>query len=140
MDVLNLPTTRWFHSSEDRTTQELLARELGVSLIISQILVSRNICTTAEAKKYLKPSLADLHNPFMMKDMHEGVRRLITAIYAGEKIAIYGDYDADGVTSVVLLLRFLKDIGVPASYYIPDRMTEGYGLHTKSIEQIKGTG
>jgi len=118
----------------------LLSKELGLSPIISQILANRNITTTEDAKKYLKPSLLDLHNPFLMKGMVEGVRRLIKAIYAGEKIAIYGDYDADGVTSVVLLLRFLKDIDVPASYYIPDRVTEGYGLHNKSIAQIKGAG
>jgi len=140
MVALNLPTTRWLFSCEDRATQESLAQELGVSLIISQILISRNIGTTDAAKKYLKPSLADLHNPFMMKDMQEGVRRLIKAIYAGEKIAIYGDYDADGVTSVVLLLRFLKDIGVTADYYIPNRISEGYGLHNKSVEQIKAAG
>lgn len=118
----------------------MLARELGVNLIISQILISRNINTTEDAKKYLRPSLWDLHSPFMMKGMQEGVRRLIKAIYSGEKIAIYGDYDADGVTSVVLLLKFLKDIGIPANYYIPDRINEGYGLHNKSIEQIKASG
>jgi len=115
-------------------------RELGVSPIISKILTSRNITTTDDAKKYLTPSLRDLHNPFLMQGMQEGVHRLIKAIYVGEKVAIYGDYDADGVTSVVLLLRFLKDIGASADYYIPNRIDDGYGLHNKIIEQIKGSG
>ena len=127
-------------SSGDQPTQELLARELGISQIISKILTSRNITTTDGAKKYLTPSLRDLHNPFLMQGMQEGVHRLIKAIYSGEKVAIYGDYDADGVTSVVLLLRFLKDIGVPASYHIPNRIDDGYGLHNKIIAQIKESG
>jgi single-stranded-DNA-specific exonuclease len=140
MSATNLPTTQWLLSSGHQPTQELLARELGISLIISKILTSRNITTTDDAKKYLAPSLRDLHNPFLMQGMQEGVHRLIKAIYSGEKIAIYGDYDADGVTSVVLLLKFLKDIGVPASYYIPNRIDDGYGLHKKIIRQIKESG
>lgn len=127
-------------SSGDQPTQELLARELGISPIISKILTSRNITTTDDARKYLAPSLRDLHNPFLMQGMQEGVHRLIKAIKSGEKVAIYGDYDADGVTSVVLLLKFLKDIGVPASYYIPNRIDDGYGLHNNIIEKIKESG
>ena len=120
--------------------QRELARELGVSPIISEILTSRNIANSTEARKYLTPSLTDLHNPFLMQGVKEGVSRVIKAIYAGEKIAIYGDYDADGVTSVVLLLKFLKDIDVSASYYIPNRINNGYGLHNKIIDQIKDSG
>ena len=127
-------------SSGDLPTQELLARELGLSPIISKILTSRNITNTDDAKKYLSPSLRDLHSPFLMQGMQEGVHRLIKAIYSGEKVAIYGDYDADGVTSVVLLLKFLRDINVPASYHIPNRIDYGYGLHNPIIEQIKESG
>jgi single-stranded-DNA-specific exonuclease len=140
MSATNLPTTQWLLSSGDQPTQELLVKELGVSPIISKILTGRNITNADDAKKYLAPSLRDLHNPFLMQGMQEGVRRLIKAIYAGEKVAIYGDYDADGVTSVVLLLRFLKDIDVPASYHIPNRIADGYGLHNKIIKQIKESG
>ena len=137
MSATNLPTTQWLLSSDDQPTQDLLVKELGISPIISKILTGRNITNADDARKYLAPSLRDLHNPFLMQGMQEGVHRLIKAIYAGEKVAIYGDYDADGVTSVVLLLRFLKDIEVPASYYIPNRIDDGYGLHKKIIAQIK---
>ena len=140
MSAINLPTTQWLLSSEDQPTQELLARELGISPIISKILTGRNITNTDYAKKYLAPSLRDLHNPFLMQGMQEGVHRLIKAIYSGEKVAIYGDYDADGVTSVVVLLKFLKDIDVPVSYHIPNRIDEGYGLHNKIIRHIKESG
>ncbi|MDO8724247.1 MAG: hypothetical protein Q7J31_18760, partial [Syntrophales bacterium] len=81
MNVINLPTTRWLLSNGDEETQELLTRELAVNPLISKILTSRNIQTTEEAKKYLSPSLKDLHNPFMMKGKQEGVHRLIRAIY-----------------------------------------------------------
>src|SRR3990172_9840177 len=140
MNVMNLPTTRWLLSNGDEETQELLTRELAVNPLISKILTSRNIQTTEEAKKYLSPSLKDLHNPFMMKGMQEGVHRLIRAIYSGEKISIYGDYDADGVTSVVLLLKFLQEITVPADYFIPNRMNNGYGLHNNILDEIKASG
>lgn len=140
MSSISLPTTRWLVCNGDEETRELLTRELGINPIVSQILTSRNIRTTDEAKKYLSPSLHDLHNPFLMKDIQEGVHRLIKAIYAGEKIAIYGDYDADGVTSVVVLLKFLQEINVPAVYYIPNRITDGYGLHKHIIDEIKASG
>lgn len=140
MSSINLPTTRWFVCSGDKEARELLARELGINPIVSQILTNRNIQTTDEAKKYLSPSLKDLHNPFLMKDVQEGVHRLIKAIYSREKIAVYGDYDADGVTSVATLLKFLQEIDVPAAYYIPNRITEGYGLHKNTIDEIKASG
>ena len=140
MNGINLPTTRWLLCSGDEDTQVLLAKELGINPIISKILTSRNIQTTDEAKKYFSPSLKDLHNPFKMKGMQEGVHRLIKAIYAQEKVAIYGDYDADGVTSVALLFKFLHDLGLTVTYYIPNRIEEGYGLHVKALDDIKVSG
>ncbi len=140
MNAINLPTTRWFLCSGNKEIRDMLVRELGINPIISQILTNRNIHNIDEAKRYLSPSLNDLHNPFMMKGIQEGVHRLIRAIYSREKISIYGDYDADGVTSVVALLKFLQDIDVPATYYIPNRIAEGYGLHKKIIDEIKASG
>ncbi|MFA4916585.1 MAG: single-stranded-DNA-specific exonuclease RecJ [Syntrophales bacterium] len=135
----SLPTTQWKLPEGNREVRDLLVRELGISPIVSQILTNRDISSPDEARKYLSPSLSDLHNPFMMKDMQKGVRRVIKAIYRGEKIFIYGDYDADGITSVVVLLRFLKDIIDTADYYIPDR-TEGYGLNRNAIDKMKSDG
>jgi len=117
-----------------------LVRELGIHPLLSQILVSREITTTEEARKFLHPSLKDLHNPFLMKDMKEGVHRLIKAISQGRKIMVYGDYDADGVTSVVLLIKFLRDIRQNVDFYIPGRVDEGYGLNKHAIDQMQESG
>ncbi len=125
---------------EDKDCQELLIRELGVSDIISRILISRNIVNPDDARRYLSPSLCDLHNPFLMQDMKKAVQRLIHAIHLQEKVVIYGDYDADGITSVVVLLRFLRQIYEGVTYYIPDRITEGYGLNLAAVERMRSEG
>jgi len=135
-----LPTTRWRLREENKDGQELLIRELGLSQIISRILISRDIVNPDDARRYLSPSLRDLHNPFLMQDMKKAVQRLIRAIHRQEKVVIYGDYDADGITSVVVLLRFLRQIYEGVTYYIPDRITEGYGLNLAAIERMRSEG
>lgn len=134
-----LPTTNWVISDANKEAQCLLVRELGIHWIISSILTGRDIQTPDDARKYLYPSLHDLHNPFLMKDMLPGVNRLIHAVYNGEKIVVYGDYDADGITSVAVLVKFLRDLHADVSYYIPDRIEEGYGLNKKAIDRIKNS-
>ncbi|MDO8785179.1 MAG: single-stranded-DNA-specific exonuclease RecJ, partial [Syntrophales bacterium] len=140
MNERSLPTTQWRLAAGNKSVQDLLIRELGINPIISSILTNRDISNTDEARKYLSPSLSDLHNPFLMKDMQKGVHRLIQAIYNKEKIIVYGDYDADGITSVVVLLKFLKEIFHSADYYIPDRINEGYGLNKNAIDKMKSKG
>ena len=135
-----LPTTQWRLSEGDTDIQDMLARELSIHRIVSRILTSRQILTPEDANRYLYPSLDDLHNPLLMKDMQRGVQRLIRALNDREKIVIYGDYDADGVTSVAVLLKFLRDIIHTVSYYIPDRIKEGYGLNGPAIERMKADG
>ena len=135
-----LPTTRWRLRDENKDSQELLIRELGLSQIISRILISRDIVNPDDARRYLSPSLRDLHNPFQMQDMKKAVQRLICAIHQKEKVVIYGDYDADGITSVVVLLRFLRQIYEGVIYYIPDRITEGYGLNLAAVERMHSEG
>ena len=137
---MTLPTTQWLLLYSDEHVEDLLISELGLSPLLAKILSARQIKTPEEAKKFLNPSLHDLYSPFLMKDMEEGVRRLIQAIHRGEKIVIYGDYDADGVTSVVLLLKFLKEIGVEAGYYIPHRLKEGYGLKQEVLADMRERG
>ena len=118
----------------------MLARELSIHSIVSRILTSRRILTPDDANRYLYPSLNNLHNPLLMKDMQKGVQRLIRAINDREKVVIYGDYDADGVTSVAVLLKFLLDIDHTVTYYIPDRIKEGYGLNVPAIDRMKADG
>jgi single-stranded-DNA-specific exonuclease len=135
-----LPTTQWKLPEADRKAQRLLEDELGVNSIISQILVNRHILTPDDAHKFLHPSLKDLHNPFLMKDIEEGVDRVIQAISSGERIAVYGDYDADGITSVAVLVKFLSRIHSGITYYIPDRIREGYGLNKDALNKLKHDG
>ena len=118
----------------------MLARELSIHSIVSRILTSRRILTPDDANRYLYPSLDNLHNPLLMKDMQKGVQRLIRAINDREKVVVYGDYDADGVTSVAVLVKFLLDIHHTVTYYIPDRIKEGYGLNGPAIDRMKADG
>ncbi|MEN6507353.1 MAG: DHH family phosphoesterase, partial [Smithella sp.] len=135
-----LPVTQWkLKDTGPQNIEESLANEFGISRIISQLIMNRHVVSSLEdARRYLYPSLNDLHSPFLMQDMKKGVNRLIKAIHAGEAIVIYGDYDADGITSVVILYKFIKELTGNVSYYIPDRVQEGYGLKIPVIDQFKG--
>ncbi|MCX7817244.1 MAG: single-stranded-DNA-specific exonuclease RecJ [Syntrophales bacterium] len=136
----SLPVTRWVFPYENRTLVEEISKEFGILPEIAQILVNRGIRDTDAAKRYLSPSLRDLHSPFLMKDMGKGARRVIRALHNNEKITIFGDYDADGITATVILLKFLHNVTSNVDYYIPDRIEEGYGLNKKAIDRIKYTG
>lgn len=100
---------------------------------ICRLLAQRGIKSADDAQKFFNPSLDDLHDPFLMRDMKKAVERLNHAIGAKEKIMIYGDYDVDGTTAVALVYKFLSKFYSGLSYYIPDRYEEGYGISTKSI-------
>jgi single-stranded-DNA-specific exonuclease len=136
-----LPTTRWrIPENEAPDIHTNLEKELGIHPVLARILANRSIKNPAEAKKFFSPSLADLHSPFLMKDMLAGVERVIRAISRGERITIYGDYDVDGITSLVILFRFLRDAHADVRYYIPNRVDEGYSLNLKAIDAIKADG
>ncbi|MBN1766926.1 MAG: single-stranded-DNA-specific exonuclease RecJ [Prolixibacteraceae bacterium] len=111
-----------------------LSAELSVDMAVANLLVQRDIRNYNDAKSFFRPRLADLHDPFLMKDMEKAVERLKLAIDRQEKVLIYGDYDVDGTTSVSMLYLFLKDKIKNLDYYIPDRYSEGYGISPKSIE------
>lgn len=133
-----LPLSKWkIETSDNKETEAFLGKEFGIHPIISQILVNRGIRDTDAARRYLYPSLNDLHNPFLLKDIKKGLSRLLKAIQDNEKIIIYGDYDADGITSVVILYKFIKEVTPHIDYYIPDRIQEGYGLKIPAIDRFK---
>lgn len=119
-----------------------LRAELDLHPVIAQILWSRGIRGSAEAHDFLEPSLAALHDPFLMKDMLPAVGEVLKAIERGSRIAIHGDYDVDGVCSVAVLYGFLRDIGANVSYYIPTRDQDGYGLNVATVRRLhaEGTG
>mgnify|MGYP000408935787 FL=1 len=125
---------------EQAETSQTLAQELGISPILGQLLVQRGITKAADAKKFFRPQLPDLHDPFLMKDMDKAVTRLERAIGNEEKIMIYGDYDVDGTTAVALLYKYLKNKCENPEYYIPDRYTEGYGVSIRAIDYAAENG
>jgi single-stranded-DNA-specific exonuclease len=125
---------RWVYKpapSEDSVNH--LAQELKISSTLASILCQRDICTFDEAKSFFRPSLADLHDPFLMKDMDKAVNRLNEALHKSEKILVYGDYDVDGTTSVALMYSFLRHYTHQIEFYIPDRYKEGYGISSQGI-------
>lgn len=111
-----------------------LSNALKVEPLIAHLLLQRDITNYEEAKKFFRPELDDLHNPFLMKDMDKAVKRIETAIANHENILVYGDYDVDGTTSVALLSAFLQETYPQVATYIPDRYTEGYGVSFQGID------
>ena len=127
-------TKRWlFHDVPQQDQVQALAHTLGVHAAIASVLVQKDITTFDTAKAYFRPSLDDLHDPFLMRDMDQAVTRLDQAITQQERILVYGDYDVDGVTSVAMFYSFLRALQVKADFYIPDRHTEGYGISEKAV-------
>ena len=117
-----------------------LGGKLNMSPILAQLLIKRGITTESAAKRFFRPQLADLINPFIMKDMDVAVDRLNDAMGHKERILVYGDYDVDGCTAVALVYKFLQQFYSNIDYYIPDRYDEGYGLSKKGIDYAKETG
>ena len=138
-----MPTEkRWVVKPQgDPATVAMLAAALRISPVLANLLVQRGIDTVEKAEKFFKPSLADLHDPFLMKDMDKAVERVERAVRNREKIMVYGDYDVDGTTAVALVYKFLRQIGhKDLLFYIPDRYTEGYGISTKGIDHAARKG
>ena len=133
---------RWVVKPQgERSVVESLASHLGMSPVLTNLLVQRGIDTVEKAKRFFSPSLRDLHDPFLMKDMDKAVERIEKAVKAGEKVMIYGDYDVDGTTAVSLVYKFLSQIGHKnLSFYIPDRYVDGYGISIRSIDHAVRKG
>lgn len=119
---------------EEAAAAALLARETGVHPALGRLLRRRGITTTAEAKRFFRPQLTDLHDPFLMNDMQKAVDRLNVALCRNERILVYGDYDVDGCTAVALVYKFLVKFYSNIDFYIPDRYDEGYGISKKGVD------
>lgn len=107
---------------------------LNVSPLIASLLAQRGITTFEEARKFFRPSLEDLHDPYLMKDMDKAINRIEKALEAKERILVFGDYDVDGTTAVSLMSSYLRSIGAEIDTYIPDRYKEGYGISSQGID------
>ncbi len=126
----------WIFTDADPRA-EALASELGIPAKIARILVNRKIVDAQGAQSFLHGTWEDLHDPFLLKGMRAAVERLRQAASKGEKVLIFGDYDVDGVLSVVVLSRALSTLGAEVDHYIPDRLEEGYGLKTSHIRIVE---
>ncbi len=131
---------RWKVSPFDKALQEKLSRDLDVLPLTARLLINRGLVNSDRASSFLYPGLSDLYDPFLLKDMDRGVRRVQEAIERGEGIAVYGDYDVDGTSSTALLYLFFKAIGIEVTTYIPDRKTEGYALNIPALKCLAAKG
>ena len=125
---------------EEQKAAKELGDKLNISPILAQLLIRRGITTESAAKRFFRPQLADLINPFLMKDMDVAVDRLNDAMGRKERILVYGDYDVDGCTAVALVYKFLQQFYSNIDYYIPDRYDEGYGVSSKGLKYAQDTG
>jgi single-stranded-DNA-specific exonuclease len=139
MTTKRLPK-RWIVRPPDETRAAELAAALGVSRIVAGLLLARGYHDFGSAQSFLKPSLGQLHDPFLMQGMSDAVKRLLSAIDNQEPILTYGDYDVDGTTGTAVLLRAFRMLGATAGYHVPHRFTEGYGIQQAALEKAASEG
>jgi single-stranded-DNA-specific exonuclease len=131
---------RWTLRPVDTTAMEALMRTQRISRVAAALLVARGILEPASAAAHLEPRLSRLHDPFLLPDMKRATQRIARAIEQGETILVHGDYDVDGVTGTVLLMRLFELVGARACWHIPNRFTDGYSFGPHSIEKAKACG
>lgn len=128
------------YNAEQRKRIEQFSSELRIKPLIAALLIARGIDEEEKAHKFLYPSEADLHSPFLLKDMDKAVRRILEAINRKEKILIWGDYDVDGTTGTALLRKTFRKLGIEADFYIPHRIRDGYGIQLERLKTAKQEG
>ena len=134
------PRSIWDHQGLDEREAAALAASAAVDPFVARLLVLRGIAGADEARRFLNPRLDHLHDPFLLKDLPLAVDRLERAIAAGERIAVHGDYDVDGVTATVILRRALELLGADVMHFIPERLRDGYGLEPATVERLAAQG
>jgi len=141
MDLFHMKNNKnWRCVEIDNKAVKELAGKVGISSLLASVLISRGICNEDDARNFIYPSFEQLHNPFLLRDMDRAVDRIITALNKKERILIYGDYDVDGITSTAVLYMFLSEMKADVDYFIPDRMSEGYGLSMDTVSKIPEKG
>lgn len=131
---------RWRLTTPDAELVQAIQHELSISSVLAKILVTRGIATAQEARKFMDMGIEGIHNPYLMKDMDIAVQRIRSAIEQQEKIVVYGDYDADGVTSTSVMMAVLEDLGADVSFKIPNRFKHGYGPNKELFQQAFDEG
>ena len=136
-------TSKWIYlplTSEEKKIEERLAVQFPECPSIARLLVLRGVKTPEEVRDFFYPSLSQLPDPFLMRDMKKAVERLNQALGAKEKVMVYGDYDVDGTTAVALVYRYLRHFYSNVEYYIPTRDDEGYGISVQGIDYAASIG
>lgn len=131
---------KWEGFQIDESKIPEIVEKHNINELLARILLNRNIDTDEKISKFLYPKLEDLNDPYLFKGMDKAVDRILKAVENKEKITIYGDYDVDGITSITVLKKFLDEIGANVDYYLPNRLSEGYGLNNKALDTIKERG
>lgn len=135
-----LKRKKWLIKAAEPVLKFMLAKKLGVSPLMAQLLINRGIYTVKEAREFLNVSIKRLYPPELMRDLPRAVEIISGALDRGDKILVYGDYDVDGVTGTTLLVHALRRLGGDVDYYIPHRLDEGYGLHTPVLQMARESG
>jgi single-stranded-DNA-specific exonuclease len=130
----------WKIASPDSTTVKALAHTLNISGTIATLLVNRGFADVPTAQQFLQPRFDCLADPFLMRDLKKAVERIRLAIERQEKILIYGDYDVDGTTAVVILRKALEMMGARTTYHIPRRFVDGYGMKADVVKEAASDG
>lgn len=130
----------WRIPKPNTALQEIFSLKLGISGVIAQVMINRGITTLDEAKSFLNTDQVYMNDPMLMKDMGIAVDRILLAVKKGERIRVFGDYDVDGITSTSILVRTLQVTGAKVDYYIPERLTEGYGLNKDAVVKAQAEG
>ena len=126
----------WIYPTDHPDLSRPIAEEFDIPVFLAEMLIRRGYDDPQKIRSFLSPDNSLLRDPFLMKDMDRAVRRIRQAIRNGETVTVYGDYDVDGITSTALLYLFLKETGVTVHYFIPDRISEGYGIHADAVRKI----
>ncbi|MCM3663877.1 single-stranded-DNA-specific exonuclease RecJ [Mesobacillus subterraneus] len=134
------PKSRWIVKKSDQSKTESLAKDLNISSLTASLLVNRGLDTVEDARYFLFGQKNEFHDPFLLKDMDKTVARINKAVETQEPVLVFGDYDADGVSSTTVMMKALTEIGANADYYIPNRFTEGYGPNEKAFRKAAESG
>ena len=135
-----MKTKRWTTAAPDLQAARSLAGACGFSPLAAAVLCARGVDTPEKARRFLSTGVDGLHDPFCLRDMEKAVAAVRDAMDQGQKIIVFGDYDVDGITATCVLLRYLRSQGADADYYIPNRLSEGYGLSCAAMDALFAQG
>jgi len=137
---MSLTGKRWLVSRQQKEAAQEISKASKISATLAQVLINRGLSNIPEIDAFITPKLNFLSNPYEIPDMEKAAQRVLLAKNKGERVAVYGDYDVDGVTGTAILLLTLKDLGIDATYYIPHRYSEGYGMNNNAVKKLFDEG